>query len=188
MNNVFFTSDTHFYHRNILKFCPETRYGKDHFDMTEIMVQNWNDRVKPGDDIYHLGDFSFGSVEKTIEIVGRLHGNIHLILGNHDNRHVLKRGSFPNIVSVDVYKELKIDNTKICLFHYPIFEWNAMHYGAWSLHGHTHGSVQIEGKSLDVGIDGPVNRGKMVPAAFEEVREWMKNRTIRSHHNKYNNG
>jgi calcineurin-like phosphoesterase family protein len=183
MKNIWFTSDTHFYHRNILKFCPNTREGADSEEMTELMIQRWNEKVKPHDRIYHLGDFSFANHQRTLQLLLRLNGQIHLIQGNHD--HVIDNNDIRSqFVDIKAYKEIKVGTEKICMFHFPMYEWNRMHHGAWQLHGHTHGEVQIEGKSLDVGIDGPVTKG-MSPVHFDEVAEWMSKREIRTHHGKH---
>ena len=183
MENIWFTSDTHFYHRNILKFCPKTREGADSEEMTELMIQRWNEKVKPHDRIYHLGDFSFANHQRTLQLLLRLNGQIHLIQGNHD--HVIDNNDIRSqFADIKAYKEIKVGTEKICMFHFPMYEWNRMHHGAWQLHGHTHGDVQIEGKSLDVGIDGPVTKG-MSPVHFDEVAEWMSKREIRTHHGKH---
>jgi len=79
---TWFTSDTHFGHANII------RYSNRPYDTTEehdeALIANWNFSVQPNDEVYHLGDFSFGN--KAMEILPRLNGIIHLIKGNHDHR------------------------------------------------------------------------------------------------------
>jgi len=90
--NTFFTSDTHFHHKNIVAGTSEwddKRECRD-FDTLEEhnakLVQNINALVKPNDILYHLGDWSFGGVERIWEFRKQLHcKNIHLILGNHDH-------------------------------------------------------------------------------------------------------
>ena len=54
---TFFTSDTHFGHENIIKYCG--RPFKDVEKMNERLIKNWNEVVKDTDTIFHLGDFSF---------------------------------------------------------------------------------------------------------------------------------
>jgi calcineurin-like phosphoesterase family protein len=79
-----FTSDTHFSHSNIIKYC--NRPFKDAGEMNRVLIQNWNDLVKPEDTVYHLGDVSFASPEVTKNIVNNLNGYKILILGNHDRK------------------------------------------------------------------------------------------------------
>jgi len=119
--------------------------------MNEALIERWNGCVKPGDTIYHLGDFGFCSSSKMESILSRLNGNIHVILGNHD--HQLKNARFdPYFESLTQYKEIVVDNTRIVLFHYPIKEWNRAHHGALHLHGHLH-SDRVYGRSMDIGAD-----------------------------------
>jgi len=75
---IYFTSDTHFDHENIIKYC--NRPFKDVNHMNESMIENWNNTVNDTDTVMHLGDFSF----KSDKFINRLNGNITLIKGNHD--------------------------------------------------------------------------------------------------------
>ena len=60
MNNVWLVSDTHFGHANACVFRnsdgTKMRPWDDVNEMDEVMVDNWNRVVKPGDRVYHLGD------------------------------------------------------------------------------------------------------------------------------------
>lgn len=80
-NKIFFTSDTHFGHANIIKFCKRPFLNVD--DMNEALVENWNKVVPEDGIVFHLGDFAFGGSNVWNEITPRLNGQIHLILGNH---------------------------------------------------------------------------------------------------------
>ena len=55
----FYIADTHFDHANMLKFEPEARPFLNVDDMNEAIIENWNAKVKPGDEVYILGDFCF---------------------------------------------------------------------------------------------------------------------------------
>lgn len=79
---VWFTSDTHFGHARIIEL--NNRPFRDVSHMNEMLVQNWNDKVKPNDHVYHLGDVALGSFEKSLSYVARLNGIKTLIVGNHD--------------------------------------------------------------------------------------------------------
>ncbi len=165
---TYFTSDLHFWHKNILKFSPKHRPFDNIEEMNEALIKEWNKTVKPTDTVYHLGDFCFKGAEATLKIISRLNGTIHWIEGNHDK--VITQNA--EIASIP-YKQIVINKQKIVLCHYPIASWNGMHRGYWMLHGHCHGSYQGEGKILDVGWD---NLGKLV--SFEELKEFMDKREI----------
>ena len=84
MNEIYFTSDTHFDHSNIIKYC--SRPFKDVNHMNQLLITRWNETVPENGHVYHLGDFAFhNSVEQLEALRSRLNGKITLILGNHDN-------------------------------------------------------------------------------------------------------
>ena len=76
------TSDTHFSHANIIRYCD--RPFSDLAVMNERLVDAWNDRVRPDDEIWHLGDVAMGRIEESLLIIRRLHGRKFLVPGNHD--------------------------------------------------------------------------------------------------------
>lgn len=78
----FFTSDTHFGHANIIKYC--NRPFKDIFHMDAVIADNWNNVVGPEDEVWHLGDVAMGPWERWNDILTSLNGVKHLVIGNHD--------------------------------------------------------------------------------------------------------
>lgn len=180
---VWFTSDNHFGHKNIKNFCPMTRPSyEDVSEMDELMIHTWRAQVQPHDTVYCLGDFSFHNAERTWDILRQLPGYKHLILGNHDkvlrNQQKLANAHF---VSVQEYKEVSIDGIKVVLFHYPIWEWNGMHYGAFHLYGHVHGTTKVPGRAVDVGIDGPLSRGELELYNWQTIKTVLSERSVRKH-------
>lgn len=81
-DHIFFTSDTHFHHANIIKLSH--RPFKDVHDMNEQLIANWNKVVTDKDTVFHLGDFAFGGNDAWDSILSQLNGKIYLILGNHE--------------------------------------------------------------------------------------------------------
>lgn len=112
----YFTSDTHYSHSNIIKYC--NRPFKDAGEMNRVIIENWNNLVKPEDTVYHLGDVAFASPEVTKNIVSNLNGYKILILGNHDRSgHKMKEWGFQ-----EVHQSLQIElegGIKANLSHYP---------------------------------------------------------------------
>ena len=102
--NVYFTSDTHFGHKNIVRGTTEWENARDKvrdFDTLEehnqVLIDNINGMIKENDTLYHLGDWSFGGIENIWEFRRQLKcRNIHLILGNHDH-HIEKGVDIPNL-------------------------------------------------------------------------------------------
>lgn len=186
MSKTFFTSDTHFSHRRIFKFCPNTRLGNTTHEHDEILIDNWNKQVNKNDSVYILGDVFFSDRIRSIEIMNRLSGIKHLIVGNHDDVILDNKDLYNLFATVDYYKEINIDNQRIILFHYPILEWNKYHRGSFALYGHVHGTLDNHeairyNKTMDVGIDSrpdgimPKN-GPMSLWEFSEIRDILNNR------------
>lgn len=166
---IYYTSDTHFFHKNIISFCPITR-GRfnDTNEMNECIISNWNSKVKDTDTVYILGDVVFGS---NFDVIERLNGEKILIEGNHDRRLVKNKPEyFSNITQI---LNIKDGSHEVSLCHYRIYEWNGFHRGAIHLHGHSHNCLQSTKRAIDVGIDNP--SWNLYPVTLEEILEESKN-------------
>ncbi len=154
------TSDTHFYHSNIIKYC--NRPYKNVEEMNAALIKNWNDRVSCEDTIFHLGDFSFGNEAKAQEILLKLNGHKILIVGNHDKQHLEIQGWDR------IYRtfEKKIDNTYVVMCHYAMKVWNLSHHGSIQLYGHSHGTLAGNSQQLDVGVDC----WNYAPVSLDEIK------------------
>lgn len=119
--------------------------------MNECLIANWNDCIRPNDEVWHLGDFAM--MRDPDLILRRLSGRINLIFGNHDakNRDVYNRSR--NINSTQDVKQLRIGPNTFWLSHYAHARWPHAHHGAFHLFGHSHGSFKGLGRSMDVGVD-----------------------------------
>ena len=166
MSNIFFVSDTHFCHAKSITFG--NRPFKDVTEMNDGLIDRWNSVVSPRDTIYHLGDFGFNNLDDLRKIRYRLNGKIHMILGNHDYKNKLDRcGAW--FSSMSVMKEININKQHIVLCHYSMRVWNRSHYNSQHLFGHSHGKLQGQGKSMDIGVDC----WNWTPISFEQVQEKM---------------
>lgn len=161
---TFYTSDTHFFHRNIIRYSNRPFASVE--EMNEEMVRRWNARVQPRDIVYHLGDVSFGRIEPTRNLLDRLNGIIHLCPGNHDPRELQRLDRWE---SVEHYREIYDSNRKVILLHYGMRVWNKSHHGSLHLYGHSHGSLPGNNQSLDVGVDCWDYR----PVTLKEIMERM---------------
>ena len=178
--DVFFTSDPHFYHTNIIRFCNRPFATVE--EMNEKLIENWNSVVKDTSHVFLLGDVCFGNSSAWYSIVPRLKGHIHLILGNHDNQ---QDATYDNLFeSVDVQLEITIKDyhyQKIILNHYPLLSWGGYQRGVWNLFGHIHSvknATTLEGESgmklsktqYDVGVDN----NNYTPVSFTEIVKIME--------------
>ena len=165
-DEVMFTSDHHFGHENIIKFCSRPFKDADH--MTEVMVERWNEAVKPWQTVFHLGDFAFRQRDRIVpSLLNRLNGEVILIRGNHDHKRTLK-----DFTAVHDMVDLVVGNQRIILCHYGMRVWAGSHRGAWHLYGHSHGTLppRSDRKEQDVGVDCWDFR----PVSFFEIEGVMK--------------
>jgi calcineurin-like phosphoesterase family protein len=135
MKDIFLISDTHFQHENIIMYCG--RPFKDSQHMDEVIIENWNSVVKPGDKVYHLGDVFFGDKERFKRLWPRLNGKKRLIIGNHDDIKFLSSGGFFEKVMLWRWFD------ELLLTHVPthpstLSEGRGGHSHAVNVHGHTH--------------------------------------------------
>lgn len=175
MPNYWFTSDTHYWHKNIIKYSNRPFSSVE--EMNEALLENYNKVVKPGDCVYHLGDFAFCDDDKAEAIFKRLPGQKFFIWGNHDknlqkNRDLMKK----YFVWAKDLASIRIGDQRIILCHYSMRVWNRSHHGAYQLYGHSHGSLFDDPKllSMDVGVD-PNN---YYPINFDQVVAHMKTKTF----------
>lgn len=147
---IYYTSDSHYFHKNILKYAGRPFENVD--AMNRALVERWNAVVKPEDTVWHLGDFALGGQEKNIRtIVPQLNGTIHLVLGNHDDPEaVAAAGQF---ASVQNAAHIYDGNDSVYLHHYACRVWPKSHRGGFMLFGHSHAELPPIARSLDVGVD-----------------------------------
>ena len=111
---VFFISDTHFGHENIIRMCR--RPFASVAEMDEALVARWNERVGAADTIYHLGDFCYRNSRGADTYLRQLNGQIHLIAGNHDDETIAHHAAL--FASVSHIREIHERGHRIILCHY----------------------------------------------------------------------
>ena len=128
---VYFTADLHFFHENVIRFANRPFRGAE--EMNAALIQNWNNRVSAGDEVYILGDVTLKGAGRAAEVLSQLCGKKYLIRGNHDK--FADQASFPKELFVWIrdYAEITVGNTPFVLFHYPIGEWNGFLPGVRSI-------------------------------------------------------
>jgi len=171
---IFFTSDHHFGHSNIIKYCSRPFVSVE--EMNHEMIRRWNSVVKPEDTVYYLGDFSL-VLEPVRAIAPQLNGRKILIMGNHDRCHPLN--SKKRVTEAEpIYREsgftelllettLDIAEQQVRLCHFPhasepdserynegsMKKYRPQDNGDWLLCGHIHEKWKTKNKMINVGVD-----------------------------------
>ena len=141
-DGLWFTSDSHFNHSAILKFCSRPFNTTEEHDLK--LIENWNSVVGPEDTVFHLGDFCFGGRPKWKEIREQLNGHIILIWGNHDDRN--RTMGIDTLFDYTSYQmRISIDGRIVYLNHFPfltfahgnpdLYNRDSLYY---QLFGHVH--------------------------------------------------
>lgn len=159
-----FTSDHHFEHKNIIKFCD--RPFKDLEEMHWELIERWNAVVSQDDTVYVLGDFIFGGTNALTKVCKRLYGRKILLKGNHDKHstEAIKN----NFAEVHDELIISIGGQSVKLCHYPYVPDDAeILHGKeyrfidkrpkretkWLIHGHVHKSWKVKDDMINVGVD-----------------------------------
>lgn len=128
MSNVFFISDLHIDHQNILKFSRELRDGGTVKEHNEILISKINSRVTKRDKLFILGDVVWR--KQDLSILDRINGQKELIIGNHDEHGIpAYQQHFDKIHGFYKYKGFWIS-------HCPIHPDELR--GRRNIHGHVH--------------------------------------------------
>ena len=175
---LFFTSDTHFGHRNIIKYCQRPFSCIE--EMDDALIANWNRVVGKDDTIFHLGDFAMGGSAEWSRLLQKLNGKIYLILGNHDLKTI--GAGFSRLEGVAMQMLINVKGQIIYLNHYPFLCYGGAYRNTWQLYGHVHTCHANRGLDVprlkmlmpmqyDVGVDNNNYR----PVSFEQVKKIIRN-------------
>ena len=168
MPSVFLVSDTHFGHMGVCRFTRNDGVTKlrpwDNADeMDEAMVKAWNERVKPTDKVYHLGDVVIN--RKALPTLARLNGDKVLIRGNHD--------IFRDDEYRQYFRELRAYHVVegMIFSHIPIHEESLGRFGV-NVHGHLHANRVMKNDVIDVRYHNVcVETTDFAPILFEDVKK-----------------
>lgn len=165
MANLYFISDTHFGHANMLKFLREDGTPLRSFEsvqeMDERIVDRWNSVVRPQDHVYHLGDVAMKQSE--IATVGRCNGHKRLVRGNHD---IYKTKKYLEYFD-EIYGIRVLDN--ILFTHIPVHPESLGRFKA-NAHGHIHAQKSPEGKYINLSVEA-IN---YTPVALEDLKKQIE--------------
>lgn len=173
-DKVWFTSDLHFWHKNICKYCNRPFNAVE--EMNEALVTNWNSVVKDDDVVFILGDLGFCGYEKLAPYIARLKGKKYLVQGNHDSDKIVAKlweadliEEYYKLTTITVEGDPEIPSQVLTLCHFPMIDWYDKERGAWMVHGHQHqlpGTPSCSVMHWDVGVD----KNNLTPISFEQLK------------------
>ena len=172
---VYFTSDTHFGHENIIRYCG--RPFRNAEEMNAELIRRWRETVPEDGIVFHLGDFAHGGSRLWNDILHALPGRKYLILGNHDMKS-LRQGYMGQFEHVAQQMTIKVGGQTIVLNHNPFLCYGGSYRDVWQLFGHVH-----SGPESHTGLDHPrlrmlfplqydvgVDNNDFRPVSFAEVK------------------
>ena len=183
-NKMWFTSDTHFFHNKVVKYCQRPFASVE--EMNNELISRWNQVVHRDDVVFHLGDFCFGKSDKWNYILDRLKGKIYLVLGNHDIGHINEEVA-SRFEHVAIQMRLNVNGQKIYLNHFPFFSYCGDIHGTWQLFGHIHSNLHncniidehrlamLRPNQYDVGVDN----NNFTPVSYRQIEQIIKRRSQR---------
>jgi calcineurin-like phosphoesterase family protein len=166
MPAVYLVSDTHFGHAGVCRFLrndgvTKLRPWDNPEEMDEFMIKAWNERVRPNDKVYHLGDVVIN--RRALATLARLNGDKVLIRGNHD--------IFRDTEYREYFRELRAYHVMngMILSHIPIHEESLGRFGT-NIHGHLHANRVMKDGAVDVRYHCVcVEQTDFAPVLFEDV-------------------
>lgn len=183
---LWFTSDLHFGHRNVIRFCE--RPFENEKQMGTKLIENWNDTVGDNDIVFVLGDtFWFNDSRNIKKVLSSLNGKtIYILPGNHDDFNAYHRVDDPRIVLLDDVNVMWLESEnnrgwkkkiyEVWMSHYPMMTWPHRDNGAFQFFGHIHSQ---QGKHEGVDQDLPLHYNQLdvgcdywsyKPVNFEELK------------------
>lgn len=182
---IFFSSDQHFGHQNVIRFC--NRPFEDLVQMGETIISNWNSVVSNEDIVITMGDmFWFKDPYAIKRNIEKLNGKeIYIVFGNHDKKEAFRYVTDQRFHILDgiTHIYLKCEDNRwyqktfeIVCSHYPLMTWSHRDRGSINLFGHIHSGPRSDndydqnlplwkGQQLDVGVDNQ----EYTPVSFEDV-------------------
>jgi len=188
---IWFTSDLHFGHANIIKYCNRPFESVDH--MNQELIRRWNEKVQPEDTVWVLGDVAMGKLKETVPLVAQLNGDKHLVAGNHDGcwKYHKKADKMAALyfdagfrsIWTEAWSTLPFGDKdiKFQMHHFPFVgdshdtdrysEMRPIDKGQILLHGHVHDAWKAKPRMVNVGCDvwgyAPVTFDQLMSAIAE---------------------
>lgn len=164
---IWITSDSHFGHQNIIKYCA--RPYESVSQMNTDLIKRWNDVVRPQDVVYHLGDFGMGGKAVISQWRRALNGKIKLIKGNHDDH---SNQWYRDCGFDEVYDRPILVQGFYILSHAPL-EFMTDNIPFANIYGHVHNDERWKPFTTH-SFNACVEVNNYQPILFEDIKEIMK--------------
>ena len=133
---IYYISDLHFGHRNVIGM--DGRPFETVEQMDETLIRLWNERVTDEDDVYIIGDFAYRNGNTASWYLRQLKGRKRLVIGNHDRLMIQDAKAMEYFISVEKMIRVVDNDRVVSLCHFPVAEWNGKRHGGYHVHGHLH--------------------------------------------------
>jgi calcineurin-like phosphoesterase family protein len=188
-SKIYFTSDMHFGHEAILKYCNRPFANVE--EMNQKLIENWNKKVPEDGIVFNLGDFAWGGYPFWKSMREQLNGKIILIKGNHDEKNLTQTGAQELFELVTYQMKIQIEDRKIYLNHYPFLcyagtyrDANGLEYQAF---GHVHSGPGAKGLDVDrlsmlfpTQYDVGVDNNNYEPISWSEFNDKIGQQLLKS--------
>ncbi len=134
-DSTWIITDTHFFHANIGRYCSRPDGWQD------LIIENWNRFIQPGDTVFHLGDLVLGKKEDAEALIPLLNGKLYLMRGNHDRRGMAFYEGLGISLVKDPYQLEHATGLQLIFSHRPIVP---LPPGVLNIHGHIHNNPAPE--------------------------------------------
>ena len=188
-SKIYFTSDMHFGHEAILRYCNRPFANVE--EMNQKLIENWNKKVPEDGIVFNLGDFAWGGYPFWKSMREQLNGKIILIKGNHDEKNLTQTGAQELFELVTYQMKIQIEGRKIYLNHYPFLcyagtyrDANGLEYQAF---GHVHSGPGAKGLDVDrlsmlfpTQYDVGVDNNNYEPISWSELNDRIGQQLLKS--------
>ena len=136
---IYYFGDGHLGHVNVIKHDerPFSSIGEN----DKTLIKNYNSVVNDNDDVYIVGDLFFRNNYNVEDILKKLKGKKHLIVGNHDTKWMKQIDLSKYFVEIDKMTTVKDNNRTVVICHYPLAEWDGYFRGTYHVYAHIHNNI-----------------------------------------------
>ena len=188
-SKIFFTSDTHWGHANILGFCNRPFANVE--EMNNKLIENWNKKVPTDGLVFHLGDFAWGGYPFWKNIRSQLNGEIILIKGNHDEKNMTPTAAEELFKFVTPQMKIRVEGRGVYLNHNPFLCYGGTYRDpkglVYQAFGHVHSGPGAKGLDVDrlsilfpTQYDVGVDNNNYEPISWAEFDEKISRQLLKS--------